>query len=269
VVLEIYGLVTADIATPISALNWSTPTILREYNEEDFPHGFKKAFRWPDGQVGDALMTPVPIWFIKGAKEKILVDTSIESAEKTIALENQYALVKPEWEIKNALANIGVKPEDIDIVINTHLHDDHFANNELFTKAKFIIQKEEIPLALAPPPWAVWYFKELSRHLLQVLDRVEVVDGDKKVTDGVEVWKLGGHTPGSQAVVVETNMGKVALAGDVMYTYYNLEKHWPIGHFWDLPQLMKAYDRLKKDADVIIPNHDWTFWHRYPGGKVP
>ena len=250
---------------------WATPTRPLSLGEREFPHGYKKNFRWPNGRVSDALMVPIPIWYIRGGHEKILVDTSLETARRvgeTTTVSGEYVSVKPEWQIENALAKMNVRPEDIDIVINTHLHDDHFSNNELFTNATFIIQKEEIPLALAPPPWAPYYFKEASHHLSQVLDRVEAIDGDKQVTEGVEVWKLGGHTPGSQAVIVDTKSGRIAIAGDVIYTYYNFEHHWPIGHFWDLNAVIRAEDRLRMNADVVIPNHDFAFWHRFPNGTI-
>ena len=69
-------------------------------------------------------------------------------------------------------------------------------------------------------------------------------------------------------VMVETDIGTVCLTSDVMYNYKNLELNWPMGSFWDLPDLMAGYERLRKEADVIIPEHDWKFLQEFPTGTI-
>jgi hypothetical protein len=41
-----------------------------------------------------------------------------------------------------------------------------------------------------------------------------------------------------------------------------------MGSFWDLAALMRGYDRLRAEADVIIPEHDWEFRQHFPTGTV-
>src|SRR5690606_23593554 len=97
---------------------------------------------------------------------------------------------------------VGLKPEDFDLVVLTHLHYDHAYNLELFTNAKFVVQAEELRNAVDPvrsqagmyefglegvtPPWA------------KVTHQLEVIRGDKTIAPGVDILFLPGHTSGMQ-----------------------------------------------------------------------
>src|SRR3972149_878825 len=62
----------------------------------------------------------------------------------------------PEQRPLAALARLGIRPEDIDIVINTHLHWDHCYNNHLFPRATIYAQRAELQYAIAPLPLHTW-----------------------------------------------------------------------------------------------------------------
>ena len=55
-----------------------------------------------------------------------------------------------------------------------------------------------------------------------------------RITDGVSVHLLGGHTPGTQVVLLDTEAGRVCIPGDLVPFYKNLELNWPMGAFFDL-----------------------------------
>jgi len=82
------------------------------------------------------------------------------------------------------------------------------------------------------------------------------------------MWKMGGHSPGSSAIVVSTKMGRVSLAADLIYDYKNLEYDWPVGAYWRLDQVISGQQRLKRKTEIIIPGHDWGVWERYPNGMI-
>jgi N-acyl homoserine lactone hydrolase len=86
---------------------------------------------------------------VVNAKKSILIDTGCgQLPEKCAKL---YVVKrKPRESLKLQLANRGYEPEDIDIVVNTHLHFDHCGNNRLFPNAKFIVQAEEFRYAYEP-----------------------------------------------------------------------------------------------------------------------
>jgi len=260
---EIVPLVTAQIITHVDSICLFPP---REdgFAREAFRESYLSDFRWRDGRVGDAVSLPVIIWYIGGGSEKILVDTSFEEREYPDDAEGPS--IKPEWTIGKSLSRVGVKPEDIDLVINTHLHTDHFGNNELFKNASFIIQSEEIASALAPAPWFPFYSRAQSAHLLNVLDRVEAVSGDREIARGISVYRLGGHTPGSQAVIIGGGDDGVAIAGDVVPTFFNIERNWPTGNFWNLNEVMDGMYRLRAACRIVLPSHDWRLWREHPNG---
>jgi len=269
--LKIHGLVTGELAGTMDILMLNSGAC--PGGEPPRAYGYSAKIEWHAGKKAPGVRQPVPIWYIEGTRQKILVDTSFDSADNVKAVLDAYGINafcrrEPEWEIGNALAKVGVRPEEIDVVILTHLHFDHVGNNELFTKAKFIVERDELAWALSPPPFGVFYYPEFAHHVANVRTQILAVDGDVRIEPGVEIWKVGGHSPGSLAVAVETDRGKVVLAGDNIYDYVNLKNHWPIGVFWRLDQVLGAYDRFEREADIIVPNHDWRVWEVYPGGVI-
>jgi glyoxylase-like metal-dependent hydrolase (beta-lactamase superfamily II) len=114
----------------------------------------------------------------------------------------------------------------------------------------------------------MFYYPEYAHKITSVLDRVTLIDGDVQVDKNVRLVKIGGHTPGCMVVMIDTAIGRVCLTSDVMYNYRNLELNWPMGSFWDIRELMRGYDRLRIEADVIVPEHDWEFYEHFPTGTI-
>ncbi|MSY40661.1 MAG: hypothetical protein F2646_00835 [Actinobacteria bacterium] len=101
-----------------------------------------------------------------------------------------------------------------------------------------------------------------------VRSQLKIIDGDYQIDNAVKLVKIGGHTPGCMVVMVETDLGTVCLTSDIMYNYKNLELNWPTGSFWDLPDLMAGYDRIRREADIIVPEHDWYVRTLFPSGTI-
>lgn len=277
--MRIHGFNSLDIFVPEKDL----PTLLMNGGKNpDLPGGELKLFgydpelKWPDGKRRPGVKQPVIIWYIENADKKILVDTGLSSenaqrANKAFKVrkgEQVYLKDGKRHNIEGFLSNHGTSMREIDIVIITHLHLDHFCNAKAYPKAKFLIQSEELPWGLAPPPYADYYWKEFTPYLLEVMDRVAILNGNKKICKGIEVWKVGGHTPGSMVVMVETKDGRVILAGDFFYNYKNIEYSWPIGSLWRLDQWIENCEMLKIKSDIILPTHDFYFWQLFKNGSV-
>ena len=77
-----------------------------------------------------------------------------------------------EQEIINGLAAKGLKPEDVDVVVLTHLHFDHIGNTDLFTNARFIVQRSEISMLISPPKFATFYYREWWHKITDISDRL-------------------------------------------------------------------------------------------------
>jgi glyoxylase-like metal-dependent hydrolase (beta-lactamase superfamily II) len=160
-----------------------------------------------------------------------------------------------------------VAPDDIDVVVLTHLHFDHVGGMRLFPNARFLVNAAEIPWALSPKPYGLYYYPECRHHVLDVLDRIEPVQGDREVAPGVRMVWTGGHTTGHSAVFVDTPVGTVALGGDAVNTYRSLEYDWPTGNQIDLVGTMRAMNLLRT-ADVIVVHHSLLLEELFPGGVI-
>jgi glyoxylase-like metal-dependent hydrolase (beta-lactamase superfamily II) len=203
------------------------------------------------------------VWYIEGLKEKILVDAggSVHYLSVVRGL--------PSTEIQRldtGLRKIGLNFHDIDLIIFTHLHNDHVAEARQFPRAKFLVQKGELEFAKRPHPSVA-----LSYHS-EFLDGInfEVVNGDTKICEEISVLFTPGHTPGSQSVSVKTAQGTAIITG-LCTIRENYAPPLPIG--MNLPvvppgmhtNVIEAYDsivRIKELADIIVPNHDPEFQNK-------
>jgi glyoxylase-like metal-dependent hydrolase (beta-lactamase superfamily II) len=271
--IKIHHIVTGELESslPVSLLNAGIHPDIADNRK--LLHGFRDDIVRKDGSVHEGVMVPVPVWLIEGAGKVILVDTGLGDVEEVAEMQSRYgvdfvASRSADQDLVAGLAAHGVAPEDVDVVILTHLHFDHVGNNELFPNATFVVQEDELPQATEPPHFCMFYYPEYTYKMDAVRDRLEVVDGDHEVVEGVRLVKIGGHTPGCMVVMVDTDAGTVCLTSDVMYNYANLELNWPMGSYWDLPDLMAGYDRIRREADVIVPEHDWKFLEVHPTGTI-
>jgi len=117
----------------------------------------------------------------------------------------------PADDIVSRLAEAGLTPDDIDYVINTHLHFDHAGNNFLFTRATIFVQREQYEFADGHESFPNQYWNLPELHY-------ELVDGRRQVLPGVEVLPSQGHVPGHQSVILTLpETGTVILSGDAVH----------------------------------------------------
>lgn len=208
--------------------------------------------------VGRQQRIPRVMWYIEGPR-RIIVDTSAESQDIAERVIGENLMRNPQQEPLAALNGIGVKPEDIDFVILTHLHWDHAGNNHLFSNAKFLVQRDELRYAYAPGRYFERAFlSPQGGHVPPYLKtRFDLVDGDLALFSGVEILKCPGHTPGSQAVRIRTKHGWVTISGDAVFTYENLEKGIPPGFHVDVDHAMESMHKIASVSDLVLPSHDY------------
>lgn len=203
----------------------------------------------------------LPMWSFllreKGGEGRLLlVDTGLEDFVPPQEFVDETGLHAQLME--DALAQAGVAPGDIWGVINTHLHDDHCGNNLLFPRAKVFVQRAEVLACRNPHP--VDY-----RYDESYIDGVNLVEleGDAEILPGLKVIFTPGHTPGSQAVVVETDEGLAVITG-MCCNQENFPDsgpavcpgvHCDAYAAYDAAQALKA---LRQAGAELYPLHDLT-----------
>ena len=270
--VRVHNLLTGELESSYATSILGAPEKHVRVKKEDLlPYGFRERQFRPDGTFEPGLMVPVPVWFIEGEKEKILIDTGLGDCQEIMALQARYGIdyvarKTREQEIEAAFAAKRLTPDDIDVVVLTHLHFDHIGNTERFRNARFIVQSVEVPLLLSPPKFAIFYYREWAHKITGVLDRLEPIQGNLRLTKNVELVRLGGHAPGQMVVFVQTDQGKVCLASDFLYNYSNLRNEWPMGPVWSIDEWVSGLRYIKAHADLIVPNHDYEFYQHHPDG---
>jgi glyoxylase-like metal-dependent hydrolase (beta-lactamase superfamily II) len=149
-----------------------------------------------------------------------------------------------------------IKPEDINIVILTHLHFDHCGgnttyknlksklqipnNNEIFPtfpNAKYIVQKDELEKAINPNERTKASYLKENILPLQETKQLQLINGDQKIVKGIQVKVTGGHTRGHQIVFIESDNKKAAYWSDLIPTTAHI----------DLPYIM-SYDLYPEET---------------------
>jgi N-acyl homoserine lactone hydrolase len=173
------------------------------------------------------------------------------------------------------LKKSGVNVEDVELVVNTHLHWDHCFNNEMFRKARIFVQKRELEYAISPLPvhWVYYESHQLALRAswLNSIDRIVAIEGDDNLLPGIDLVTLPGHTPGMQGVLVNTAGGRYLIASDCIGLFENwtgnsIHKHIPSGIHHSLEDYYKTFSKMEKICDHVLPGHDpLVFEHQeYP-----
>jgi len=205
---------------------------------------------------------------IDTGRSLVLVETGI-GADLKQKLVEYYSLEREPGLIK-ALENMGVGVDDIDYVINTHLHFDHCGGNTakkdsgefvpVYSQAKYIIQKIEWKTALNPsardkPSYLPQYFEPLKENGLLQLE-----DGISDVTKGVEVIPVSGHTAGHQCVKIYAEDQVVFFFGDLIPTSAHVNLPYIMSYDLYPIETLKNKDIYLKQAVeeewIIALNHD-------------
>ena len=202
------------------------------------------------GQPYNAALKPL---LILTPKEKILVDTGAgELPEKHRTLFNVKR--NAEENLKAQLTHHGLTPDDIDIVVNTHLHFDHCGNNALFKNAKFIVQADEYRYAFEPDRFQQSAY---LRELFDVKIDYELTQGERQIANDVFVVPTPGHSIGHQSVIIKADNKDYVYCGDAAPTKENLERRNIPGILYCAHKALKSIDHLRAiENAVYIYSHD-------------
>jgi len=161
---------------------------------------------------------------VRAADKTIVVDTGLGDKLPPKMI-NQWGLTHPNGTLIEGLARLGIKPDDVDIVINTHLHGDHCAGNTTFTpagdicpvfpRANYIVQRREYEDAMHPNERTQATYFPVNYEPLFRNGQLTLLDGDQEIVPGVSVVVTPGHTPGHQSVLFQSNGQQALFVADM------------------------------------------------------
>jgi N-acyl homoserine lactone hydrolase len=173
----------------------------------------------PDGSNVDVYLPYLGFLLQKG-DQNVLVDAGID--EKYIVDGKAWGgnpAIGGQQYVLDALKKEGLTPEDIDMVIYTHLHNDHTGAVDHFAHALNVFQKDEWANLLDPlPSQKIRGDYDMSIiPRMRKLKKVAMVEGDVDMGNGLKLIKTPGHTLGSQCVIVPTDDGPRIILGDLFH----------------------------------------------------
>jgi glyoxylase-like metal-dependent hydrolase (beta-lactamase superfamily II) len=217
---------------------------------------------------------------IRSGQQNILVETGI--GDKFNAKFADIYDVRHPPTLLAGLDNVGLKPEDIHIVINTHLHFDHCGWNtrrldgktvSTFPRARYFIQRGEWERALNPTE------RERASYIEEFFcaaDRqTEFLDGDAEVAPGIRLEVVPGHTRHLQCVGIQSEGEFAYFISDTVPTVAHLAYPWIMSFDLYPMETLASKKRLlpelaHEQAIVIFPHDPNMPWLRLAevGGKI-
>lgn len=230
----------------------------------------------PDAQ--NRVLTALNCLLIVTDAKTILVDTGLGT--KLSAKQEENFARRGGSRLLNNLARIGVMPQDIDLVVNTHLHADHCGGNTrrdgeeivpTFPRAEYWVQRQEFLDASFPNERTkATYFPDNFIPL----ERVCLLDGDTQVTDEVRTMVTPGHTRSHQSILIESGGQKALFLGDLAgRTIYLENLAWVPAYDLEPMVSIETKRRIRQWAFeenvLLIFQHDavMTLGHIHPDVK--
>ena len=225
-----------------------------------------------DAEAGASADLPCFCWLLRDGRHTVLVDSGPDATQDVgyeVAGDTRANLL-------GGLASAGTSPDEVELLVHTHLHQDHVQNDGLFERAALVVQAPELRearrgeqacrglsaarhAALTAAPYAdsqragIWYTGTAALERAAGA-RLRTVDGDLELLPGLCLVLSGGHSLGHQSVVAATADGLVCLTGDVASLSANILSPGPM-----TPDAAAASAFLARAAAAgweLIPSHE-------------
>lgn len=226
---------------------------------------FDKSMMTYQHGYGQTYTIPIYSWYLEGGDRKILVDTGemhpIQSADREAAIGGKI------YTFEAGLSRWGLRPEEIDVVIHTHLHNDHCENDFKCSRATIYAHEKELEHIHNPHPLDFRYLEDFIEDV-EANGQLEVVTKDTEIVPGIRVVHTPAHTPGGMTVLVATKQGTAAITGFCVIDENFAPPREILAMEMDVippgthVNTYEAYDlmlKVRQLADILIPLHEPRF----------
>ncbi len=207
---------------------------------------------------------------VQTGTQNVLIDTGYGS--KIPPKQRAIFAIEPGEPLVENLRTLGVAPEQIDVVILTHLHFDHAGgatrldeNGQLvdtFPNARYIVQKREWEIAVAQLPELVAAYPLENILPLENTGRLTFIDGDVEIIPGFRALVTGGHTAAHMSVVIASAGQTAVYLADICPSQHHLRSLWCMSYEVDLLQVRrykpKILGQIADNGWLALFDHDPT-----------
>ena len=268
-------------------------------------HALEAGIQWLDGGAMFGVV-PRPLWekkippdhrhriplalrclLVETPNALVLVDTGVGNKESEkfrdiYGVDNQGSPTR----LEDGIRSLGFQTQDVDLVVSTHLHFDHAGGNVFlrddgavvpaFPHARYVMQKGELDFAVSPNERVRASYMAKNFASLVEGDRVDTVEGEVQLMEGLRLLPTPGHTPFHQSIVLESQGETAIFLADLCPTAAHLPLPWIMGY--DLEPLVtletkkRLWEELRKAGWILIFQHDvdvpWGRMDPSEGGHV-
>jgi glyoxylase-like metal-dependent hydrolase (beta-lactamase superfamily II) len=203
---------------------------------------------------------------VRAASKNILVETG-NGTKWDPKLRNIYGIQEGD-PLRDSLSTVGVAPEKVHMVINTHLHFDHAGGNTrvvdgrdepVFRNAQYVVQRGELEHAMNPTERDRASYSADRFAPVSEAGQWRLVDGDVEIVPGISVVRIPGHNADIQAVKISGGNRTVIFVADMLPTRHHLPLAWMPGY--DLYPLQTLETKRKRIAEIVAQGWIVAFGH--------
>jgi len=226
---------------------------------------FDKSMMTYQHGTGEEYTIPIYCWYLEGGDKKIIVDTGEMNPVQSESREK--AIGGKIYTFEEGLARWNLTPGDIDIVIHTHLHNDHCENDYKCENADIYVHEKELESIHDPHPLDYRYLEDYIEDV-EENGQIKIISKDTEIVPGISAVHTPVHTKGGVTIFIDTPGGKAAITG---FCVINENFHPPIqiramemevippGTHVDVHESYDIMMKIKAAADILLPLHEPEF----------
>jgi glyoxylase-like metal-dependent hydrolase (beta-lactamase superfamily II) len=205
---------------------------------------------------------------LRGRGEVLLIDSG--NGTKLGPKEQEIFALAPEISLVGSLAELGVRPEEVTLVLYTHLHMDHCGGGTIagpddaavptFPNARYLVQRQEWEDALANRSTMRVSYRPENLLPLQESGLLQLLDGDTDLLPGIRTVVTGGHTRAHQMVRIDPGRVPTLCFGDLVPTTSHLRAPYLMAYdlfpYDTMQRKMPLIEQAAREGWTVVWGHD-------------